>query len=157
MDTESNNAETKQETSKPDLASIVKNLPNAPDQPTIDAWKAKYKDVFVSGFSEEEIFIWRSINRVEYKKFQIEQQAINALQQNTNSGSPQDVKAQVAVAIDTQYAMEENLVANCILWPKLTPEELSAKAGTIPSLLEQIMQNSNFMTPAQASVLVMRL
>ena len=55
-------------------------------------------------------------------------------------------------------ASEEKIVSMCLLWPKKTPEELAQdKGGTVPTLLEQVMANSNFMTAQQASFLVVKL
>ena len=53
---------------------------------------------------------------------------------------------------------EENIVSMCLLWPKLSVEDLQKdKGGTVSTLLEQVMQNSNFLTPQQASMLVIKL
>jgi hypothetical protein len=61
--------------------------------------------------------------------------------------------------IDAQMKAEEQMVARCVMWPKLDATMLATKmkAGTVATLLEQIMQNSNFMTPQQASMLVIKL
>jgi hypothetical protein len=141
----------------PDLLSIIKDLPDAPSQVTIDGWKAKYGNVFVSGFSETEVYIWRAINRAEYKKMQIAQQIEAATIQLGENPSKEEVATKVSSAVDAEFDREDQMVSQCLLWPKLTPEELSVKAGTVPSLMEQISQNSNFLTAQQASILVMRL
>lgn len=137
---------------KPDLISMIKDLPDAPNQAVIDGWKAKYGDVYVSGFSETEIYIWRAINRAEYKQMQIQQQMLAA-----QADAEQKLDSKVTMAIEGQFDQEDQMVAKCLLWPKLSVEELQKKAGTIPSLLEQLTQQSNFLSPQQASVLVMRL
>jgi len=128
-----------------DPLEFIYALEGAPDKKQIDDWKVKFGAVYFSGFSEEEIFIWRAITRAEYKKLQIESQKIA------------EMKDQVEAA-NAQMTSEESIVAMCLLWPKKTVEELVAdKGGTVPTLLEQIMQNSNFMSPQQASMLVVKL
>ncbi len=160
------NAETNTDTNKPNLVEVLKTFPNAPDQVTIDTWKAKHKDIFVSGFSETEIYIWRGVTRLEYKQFQIEQQSIAAMLQRSEQErsattdekvTKAQIESQISAGIDAQFKMEDTIVTTCLLWPKLTAEELANKAGTIPALMEQILQNSNFVTPQQASMLVIRL
>jgi hypothetical protein len=141
----------------PDLKSLIANLPNAPDQATIDAWKAKFGNVFVSGFDESEIYIWRALTRAEYKQIQIEQQIQTVMNQLGEKPNEKEVTDKITNAINSDFAREEKTVSQCLLWPKLSPEELSQKAGTVPSLLEQITANSNFLTPAQASMLVLKL
>lgn len=141
----------------PDLKSLIKDLPNAPSEAIIDAWKAKHGNIFVSGFDETEIYIWRALSRAEFKQQQIEQQVQAATLQMSEKPNEEEIKTKISASISSDYAREDKLVSQCLLWPKLTPEELSLKAGTVPSLLEQIMQNSNFLTPAQASMLVMKL
>lgn len=140
--------EEQQEEVKPNFVSLLKDLPNAPDQATIDAWKAKHGEIFVSGFSETEFFIWRSISRKEYKALQIEQQKLAVVQQ---SQQPDPERT-----INDEANYQEKLVSTCVLWPTGL-EVLVRKAGTVPTLAEQIMQNSNFTTPQQASMLVMKL
>lgn len=129
----------------PDLLSIIQSKPGGPSKQVIDSWKAKHGAIYASGFSEDELYVWRAITRNEYKKIQIEGQDIAQIQ---------DAKEQMAA----QMSSEERIVSMCILWPVKTPEELAAdKGGTVPTLLEQVMQNSNFMTPQQASFLVVKL
>lgn len=146
-----------QEPAAPDLKSLLADLPNAPDQSIIDGWKVKYGNVFMSGFDETEIYIWRVLNRAEYKQMQIDQQIQAMGTQLGENASKEEVAAKVTASVTGDYAREDKLVSACLLWPKLTVEELSVKAGTIPSLLEEIVQNSNFLTPQQASMLVIKL
>lgn len=155
--TTSETPEEKKPEAAPDLRSIVAGLPDAPDQAQLDRWKAQFGNIYVSGFSETELYIWRALNRVEYKEMQIAQQLEAALTQMSEKPDEAEVSQKVTSAIDSEFEHEEKLVAGCLLWPKLTVEELRVKAGTVPSLLEQITQNSNFLSPQQASMLVMRL
>lgn len=131
--------EKEQEQERPEetLASNLAIFPGAPTQEQIEEWKQKAGEVFCSGFSDVELFIWRPVTRKEFIGLQTE-------------------LAQVENA--TQWDLEEKLVELCILWS--TPagfDSLSKKAGTLSSLHEQIMQNSNFVNPAMASALVIKL
>ena|SRR5258706_13319794 len=156
-DTTETETEAEAPVTVPDLKSLLKDLPNAPDQSIIDGWKVKYGNIYMSGFDENEIYIWRALNRSEYKQMQIEQQIQAATNQLSENATKEEVTAKVTAAITGDFAREEKIVATCLLWPKLTVEELAMKAGTVPSLLEQVTQNSNFLSAQQASLLVIKL
>lgn len=119
------------------LADVLKNFPGAPSQEQIDAWKAQFGDVFVSGFSETEIFIWRTLRRPEF------------IQVQTRLNDPND-------PLDN-YKLEECICETCVLWRSSDVPWADGKAGTPQALSEQVMQNSNFMSPQAASVLVAKL
>ena len=116
---------------------LLATFEGAPDQATLDAWKAKHKDIFVSGFSEAEVYIWRTITRPEYIKIQQEIQ-------------------QPGAAID-QYKFEELVCEACVLWKSTKESWAEGKAGTPNVLAEQIMLNSNFLNPQHASLMVVKL
>jgi hypothetical protein len=101
----------------------------------IDALKAKHGDVFVTAFTTEEVFIFRSVKRGEYRQLQLDM-------------------ANPELKLD-QYDFEDRLCQLCVLWPKNS--SALQKAGTATSLSEQIMQNSNFLNPQQAAAIVMKL
>ena len=127
----------KEEELAPDkeMVQLLDKLPNRPGQEQIDGWKAVYGDVFVSGFSEEELYVWRSLTRKEY---------INLQTTGQETGM-------------NQFQMEEATCGVCVLWPENIEECLQKKAGTAGSLHEQILQNSNFFSPQAASILVAKL
>ena len=115
----------------------MKDLAGAPSQEQIEQWKAQFGEVFVSGFSEEELFIWKPVNRAEW----IELQKI--------AGNPDKPI--------TQFEFEELVCDSCILWKSVTCSWDKGKAGTPGSLQEQILQNSNFLSPQGAQLLVAKL
>lgn len=121
---------------QPGLAEMLEGLPGAPDKATIEAWKAGYGEIFVSGFSPTELYVWRPISRKEHRQLQM------ALQQSNGE-------------ID-QLKYEEMVCETCVLYPKGLKWEES-KGGTATTLSEQIFQNSNFINPQQASMLVVKL
>lgn len=128
---------TQEEQMAANLQNMLKQFDGAPNQAQIDAWKKQYGDVFVSGFSDKEIYLWRTITRPEYIKIQRELQ---------EPGQPID-----------QFRMEEATCEVCVLWKSTKESWADGKAGTPNALAEQIMQNSNFLAPQQASMLVVRL
>lgn len=109
-----------------------------PSQAEIEQLKEQYKEVFISGFSETELYVWRPLMRSEYRNLQL---------QLNNPERPMD-----------QLQYEEQICAACVLWPKQSAADFAqAKGGTASSLAEQIMQNSNFFNPQQVSMLVQKL
>lgn len=115
------------------LAKALEEFPGAPDQTAIEGWKQQHGDVFCSGFSETEIYVWRSITRAEFSALQVK-------------SSQEDIDA------------EMEAVQTCLLWS--TPrgqDSMFSKAGTLTTLHEQVLQNSNFVDPRMASTLVFKL
>lgn len=56
----------------------------------------------------------------------------------------------------TDLDFEDAVVGQCVLWGA-DMNILKNKGGSVSTLSEQIMTNSNFMAPAMASVFVMKL
>lgn len=115
------------------LATLLTRFTGGPTADDIEGYKLKHGDVYISAMSEDEVFIFRAVKRVEWRDLQVKlsQGELDALSQ------------------------EELLVKICVLWSSVT--SLESKAGTVATLSEQIMQNSNFMSPAAAASLVGRL
>ena len=140
----SDNVETQEAASEeiaespiPGLADLLSTFPDAPTEGKIDKWKQIHGEIFCSGFSETELVVWRPINRKEF---------VN-LQEQLQSGAELNT-----------YELEERVVVNCILWSTPQAESsLEQKAGSLTTLNEQIMQNSNFVNPQMASALVVKL
>lgn len=109
-----------------------------PGEAQIERWKAQFGDVLVTAFDPRRIFVWRTLTRREYRQMQAMLQTPEA-------------------KID-QFDYEEMLVKTCVLWPALDEKSFAdGKGGTPSTLAEQIMQNSDFFNPVQASALVMKL
>jgi hypothetical protein len=127
-----------EETKQPEknLYDFLKTLPDAPTKETIDLWKATHGDVFVTGFSETELFVFRPLLRSEHRKMQM------LLQDQQNP-------------ID-QFTYEEKVASLCVLYPP-APVDWEHKAGLATTVFEQIMQNSHFYAPSAASMMVMKL
>ena len=94
---------------------------NFPSQAQIDEWKAKYGDIYLIKFSEEEKYIYRPMRRFEYKQIVAMGQA------------------------DNKSFIEEKISQMCIVWPTIDPTKISTlKAGTISTIVDLIMSSSNF-------------
>ncbi len=115
------------------LAQMLAKFQNAPTADQIEELKATYGEIFLSAITEDEIFLFRTVRRGEWRDMQL---AVRGGQLD-------------------ELGQEELVVNTCVLW-KSVPD-LSKKAGTLSTLAEQIMQNSNFMSSGQASMLVGKL
>jgi hypothetical protein len=138
MEPELKTEEKQEEKKEPSLAdklrSLLSEFDNAPGAAEIEGLKAKHGDVFLSALNDDEVFLFRALTRKEHRT----------------------VNAAAAEGKIQGEAFEEEIVKTCLLW-KSSPESLENKAGTIPSLFEQIMQNSNFLAPQLLSNLVTKL
>ena len=52
------------------LAAILAEFPQSPTEVRIEQWKQNHGEVYCSGFSEEELVVWRPINRREFVQLQ---------------------------------------------------------------------------------------
>lgn len=120
------------------LSQIMADIAGSPDQTQIEAWKQQHGEIFCSGFSPLEMYVFRPLTRVEFVQIQTVMQ------------SPDNQL--------TQLDLEEQIVQRCLLWGSpVGITALTSKAGSMTTLHEQILQNSNFINPAMASALVMKL
>lgn len=117
------------------LVDILKAYKGSPSTDKIEKWKLEFGEVFVSGFSEDELFIWRPLQRHEWVKLQIAART---------EGSQVD-----------QFSFEELLCQACLLWSSLS--EPFKKAGTVSTMQEQVLLHSNFLTSQAAQMLVAKL
>jgi len=115
------------------LRDLLADFPNAPSADQIESMKSIHGDVFLSALSDDEVFLFRSLTRKEHR----------------------DLNTKAAQGIIPQESFEEEVLKVCLLWQSI--KNLDTKAGTIPSLFEQVMQNSNFLPPQVLSQLVTKL
>jgi len=129
--------EVKQEESiQEELPKFLATKPGAPSQNQIDEWKSLHKDVFVSALSDDDLFVWRPLSRKEYVALQ------------SRAADPKN-------PLD-QFQQEEEVCNICVLFP-CGLDWSEGKAGTANTLSGLIMQNSHFLNPAAASMLVAKL
>jgi hypothetical protein len=95
--------------------------PGGPTQSQVDQWKELYGQIYMTEVDEDDAFIWRVLNRKEFKDI---------------------------LKIDGADAMyrEERVCEACILWPEGYSFDNMAggKAGVPTVLSEQIMEKSGF-------------
>lgn len=130
-------SEEKKEEQPKGLADILRAYPNAPSPEQVEGWKLKYGDIYVSGFSETELYVWRAITRPEWVKLQM------------FAGDPEN-------KVD-QFQFEVLVCNTCILWSSVDRPLDEGKAGNPSAIQEQILQQSNFLTPQAAAMLVAKL
>ena len=123
------------------LGEVLQAFHGAPDDAQIEKWKVAFGEILCSTLSEVELFIFRPISRQEWLNLQA---YIAQAQQQNKPVSASDVESKV--------------VETCVLWASPPGvDSLDKKAGTIGTLNEQIMQQSNFVNPAYASQFVVKL
>lgn len=131
------NLENIEEQKEPSLADklrlLLSDFPTAPSAAEIDSFKATHGDVFLSALNDDELFLFKALTRKEHRKLNL------------------DVTEGKIVGDN----FEEEVVKTCLLWKSI--KNLDDKAGTVPSLFEQVMQNSNFLAPQLLSNLVTKL
>lgn len=127
---------TTETTAPKQLPDLLQEVNGAPSKDQIEKWKAVHGDVYVSGFSETEMFVWRTLTRAEYVELQ------RAL-----------VEAQGKI---DQYTVEENICSKCVLWPALFNWN-TCKGGIPSSISEQVMTQSHFLSPQVSAMLVAKL
>ena len=123
------------------LGEALQAFPDAPDDAQIEKWKQEYGEVMCSMFSETEIFIFRPIRREEYVNLQMH-----------------IAQAQQDGTVISNFEVEQKIVEQCVIW--MSPLGLSSldnKAGSLSTLHEQVLQQSNFVNPAYASQFVVKL
>jgi hypothetical protein len=124
-----------------DPKALLAGVPGFPPKDQIDAWKSQFGEISCSAFSDEELFVWHPVSRQSYSAIQME--ILAARQQN----------AQV-----TDTDVEMRTVAECLLWSSEEgTKSLDTKGGSISSLYEQIMFSSNFLPPAMATSMIIKL
>lgn len=129
-------SEEQQKAPQMDIKSVLFSMPGAPTQEVIEKWKVEHGEVLVYGFSPTELYVFRPLAREEYVNLQV------LSQQKQQQGEVVDAEAET--------------VDICVLWPK-EPSGLKKKAGTVTSLYERIMQDSNFVPTHLAPYLVVKL
>jgi len=115
-----------------ELAIELESYEDAPDAALLEAWKSTYGKFFVSSIlGDDVIFIWRTLNRTEYKQL-------------ANSG-----------VVKNQSSYEEAVIRKCVLWPKVSQEGMaSSDAGVVPTLSKQILFKSGFVSEQMALSLI---
>ena len=60
------NVKEEEKPALPNLAVLLKDFENAPSEVQVEKWKQEFGEIFVSGFSETELFVWHPVSRMTY-------------------------------------------------------------------------------------------
>lgn len=117
----------------------------APSQAQIEAWKRAYGEgaLQVLAMGKGDVYVFTYLRRSSFQKIQA---AMNK-------------QAQIDGAqTDPEEFMMEQVLKQCVLWPKLTVEFFyNSRSGVIPTLYSSVMLHSYHLTPQQAMVITAQL
>lgn len=138
--------DTKKEmTIEDQVLDLLHNSKNAPSEAQIAAWKKTYGDdaIQLIAFGEKDVFIFTYLTRMSFQKIQI---GLNK-------------QAQIeGIAKDPEEFMMEQVIKQCVLFPKLPTEFFyNSRSGIIPTLYSSIMLHSYHLTPQQAMMFTVKL
>lgn len=102
-----------------------------PTKAEIDAWKQEFGEVFVTTIGADQNYIWRVLNRFEYRRL------IKNLEQQVASGQMTEVEANLN--------NEELVTEMVLLYPKLNKSQLAGSLAGVASIIsQQAMEASGF-------------
>lgn len=130
---------------------IQANFHGAPSDAQIDNWKKRFGLIMITGLTDDEVFIWRPIQRTEYK---------NIMRQVAAAAEVMAKDATAAMNIEEgrNSMFIEKICEQCVLWPAIDVDQLSfSKAGTLDTLANLVLEASNFMSHQVALRLSRRL
>ncbi|MDB4533403.1 hypothetical protein N9242_00925 [Vicingaceae bacterium] len=131
---ENQEEENKEKSPLSELLETLSEYEDSPDEEQLTIWKEIYGMYFASSVNGEDIYVWRTIKRLEYKSI-------------AQSG-----------AMEKQDLLENALIRKCLLWPKPAPDFLSSlDAGIIPTIFKQIMHKSGFVSDEMAISMIRRV
>lgn len=124
------------------MLDAIAKFPNSPSDNDVLSWKESFGDIYGFGLAEDELFIFRSLTRVEHRA------ALKKMREAAQAVQDGDAEAMPDEA--------EEIVTICLLWCS-KPASLHRKAGTYETLHQQILSYSNFVDPNIAAQLVFKL
>lgn len=130
---------------------IQANFEGAPSDREVEIWRDRHGDVFVTLFTDDEVFIWRTVRRLEYKNIMsMVAQADQAV------AKTQGAAANIDEGRNARFI--EELCKRCVLWPEINADQLSfSKAGSFDALANLILEASNFIPHGLAMRLTRKL
>lgn len=96
-------------------------FPGGPSMDTVEEWRSRYKDIFLTEFDEDTVIIWRTLTRKEYKDIMKIPNADN-------------------------FYKEERICERVTLWPENYSfmQMGQGKAGVPTLISELVMEKSGF-------------
>jgi hypothetical protein len=113
----------------PNLAQLLAKFEGSPSSKQIETWKQQHGEIFCTGFSETEFYVFRPLTWKEHKEL------TKKLSAPTQEGEEPKTEAD----------LQESVVDTCLLWTSVA--NFHQKGGTIPAIFEAVMLNSNFVNP----------
>ena len=137
---------TEDETVRDPFEAIAESFENTPTVETMRNWKTQYGAVFAFSPDPAEIFLFRSLRRLEHKTISA---AVRQLS---------DSQAATANPSMVEEQLHAKVLTACLLHPPMTVDMLSSSdAGLIPTLFNLVMENSKFISPEKALANTYRL
>lgn len=94
-------------------------------------WKKEYGDVYVTSITLDDHYMWKTLNRGEYRR------VLRRIEELNEEGD--------LTPGELNMVQEELICELCLLFPQKTSQELIETQAGIPSLLsQQIMESSGF-------------
>ncbi len=116
------------------LVKALEQIKGAPTKIQLQEWKDLHGKFYMSSTDGDNIFIWKTIKRTEYKSM-------------IGSG-----------VMDKPQMLEEFVVRRALLWPRATQEWLAGSdAGVISTLFKQIYDKSGFISDEMALTLIEKI
>jgi len=117
-----------------ELLTTLEGYENTPNLFDLEQWRDLYGMFFASSVNGEDMYIWKTLKRLEYKSI-------------AQSG-----------AMEKQDLMENSVVRKCLLWPHPSSDFFaSSDAGIIPTLFKQVMHKSGFVSDEIAISMIRRV
>jgi hypothetical protein len=114
-----------------DLPDEEEIWPGGPTAKMIKDWKSEYGEVYVTSISFDKHFVWRVLNRMEYKSIVREME--NMMQTGELSSA------------EANMWNEEAICQTCTLYPEFDPQKLTGSMAGVPSLIAQeVLEASGF-------------
>jgi hypothetical protein len=123
---------------------LLREAKSAPSEAQIEAWKREYgeESVQVIALGKSDVYVFTYLRRINFQRIQ----------------TAMAKKAQLEPEKDPEEFMTEQVLKQCVLWPKLTTEFFyNSRSGVIPTLYNAVMLHSYHLSPQQAMVLTAQL
>ncbi len=105
--------------------------PDGPKVGEVIDFKKQYGDIYVTTVPYDKHFLWKTLNRGEYKA------VVRRIEEVSTSG-------EMSPSESNMY-QEELVTEMCLLFPSMTAEDFNGELAGVPSLLsQQILESSGF-------------
>lgn len=142
--------ETQDEGEDP-LEYLQANFEGAPSEDDIKRWRRTHGDVFITGLTDDEVFVWRTVKRLEYKNILTRVASAAQAMARTQSAMTNAEEGRNSLFM-------EEVCKTCVLWPEINVDQLTfSKAGTMDTLCNLILEASNFVSHGLAVRLTRKL